>query len=50
MMEEQFPTWADRIDYWHVDDLDCARLTKRWPIANSASRNWSGLSLRKNRR
>jgi protein-tyrosine phosphatase len=24
MMEEQFPTWADRIEYWHVDDQDCA--------------------------
>ncbi len=24
MMEEQFPAWADRIEYWHVDDLDCA--------------------------
>jgi protein-tyrosine phosphatase len=24
MMVRQFPRWADRIEYWHVDDLDCA--------------------------
>ena len=25
MMEEQFPAWADRIEYWHVDDLELHR-------------------------
>jgi protein-tyrosine phosphatase len=25
MMAEQFPLWKDRIEYWHVDDLDCAQ-------------------------
>ncbi len=24
MMAQQFPLWKDRIEYWHVDDLDCA--------------------------
>jgi protein-tyrosine phosphatase len=24
MMLDQFPVWADRIQYWHVDDIDCA--------------------------
>ncbi len=24
MMVDQFPAWADRIEYWAVDDLDCA--------------------------
>lgn len=24
MMLAQFPEWADRIEYWHVHDLDCA--------------------------
>jgi protein-tyrosine phosphatase len=24
MMVEQFPDWSDRIEYWHVDDIDCA--------------------------
>jgi protein-tyrosine phosphatase len=23
-MLEKFPTWADRIEYWHIDDVDCA--------------------------
>jgi protein-tyrosine phosphatase len=23
-MSALFPRWADRIEYWHVDDLDCA--------------------------
>lgn len=24
MMVEQFPDWAERIEYWQIDDLDCA--------------------------
>jgi protein-tyrosine phosphatase len=24
MMAELFPAWADRVDYWHVHDLDAA--------------------------
>jgi protein-tyrosine phosphatase len=24
LMQEQFPAWADRIEYWTVDDIDCA--------------------------
>lgn len=24
MMVAQFPLWADQIEYWHVDDIDCA--------------------------
>ncbi len=24
MMVGQFPAWADRIQYWHIDDMDCA--------------------------
>lgn len=24
LMEEQFPGWSGRVEYWHVDDLDCA--------------------------
>ena len=23
LMAEQFPDWADRLEYWDVDDLDC---------------------------
>jgi protein-tyrosine phosphatase len=24
LMHEQFPDWADSVEYWDVDDLDCA--------------------------
>ena len=23
-LKKQFPAWADRVEYWHVSDLDCA--------------------------
>lgn len=32
MMTEQFPNWADRIEYWHVDDLDCATVEEALPV------------------
>lgn len=35
MMAEQFPAWADRITYWHVDDLDCATADEALPICES---------------
>jgi protein-tyrosine phosphatase len=35
MMVEQFPAWADRIDYWHVDDIDCATPDEALPICES---------------
>jgi protein-tyrosine phosphatase len=31
MMAEQFPLWQDRIEYWHVDDLDCAEADEALP-------------------
>jgi protein-tyrosine phosphatase len=24
LMADQFPDWEDRVEYWHIDDLDCA--------------------------
>ena len=24
LMTEQFPAWAEKVEYWHVDDIDCA--------------------------
>jgi protein-tyrosine phosphatase len=35
MMEDQFPAWADRIQYWHVDDIDCATPDEALPICQS---------------
>ena len=36
IMVEKFPAWADRIQYWHVDDLDCAAPTKPCRSASRA--------------
>lgn len=35
LMVEQFPAWADRITYWHVDDLDCATADEALPLCES---------------
>ena len=35
MMVEQFPAWADRITYWHVDDLDCATADEALPLCEA---------------
>lgn len=32
MMEAQFPDWADRIQYWAIDDLDCAGPEEALPL------------------
>jgi protein-tyrosine phosphatase len=35
MMLEQFPEWADLIEYWHVDDMDCATADEALPVLQS---------------
>jgi len=35
IMVEQFPTWADRITYWHVNDLDCATADEALPLCEA---------------
>jgi protein-tyrosine phosphatase len=32
LMAEQFPEWEDRVEYWHVDDLDCAGPDEAIPV------------------
>ena len=32
MMREQFPLFVDRVEYWHVDDLDCAEPEEALPV------------------
>ena len=32
MMQGLFPDWADRIEYWHVDDMDCGRPEESLPL------------------
>ena len=24
MLTNRFPSWVNRVEYWHIDDLDCA--------------------------
>jgi protein-tyrosine phosphatase len=36
MMVQQFPKWADRIQYWHINDLDCASADDALPICESS--------------
>jgi protein-tyrosine phosphatase len=24
LLMENFPNWVERVEFWHVDDLDCA--------------------------
>jgi len=31
MIAEQFPVWKDRVEYWHIDDLDCAEAQEALP-------------------
>jgi protein-tyrosine phosphatase len=32
MMRERFPLFVDQIEYWHVDDLDCAEAEEALPV------------------
>ena len=32
MLREQFPLWANLVEYWQVDDLDCAGPEEALPI------------------
>ncbi len=32
MTAAQFPDWTDRVEYWHIDDLDCARPEEALPL------------------
>ena len=31
LMVDHFPVWADRIQYWHIDDMDCATADEAGP-------------------
>ena len=35
MMLDQFPNWADKIQYWNIDDMDCATADEALPICES---------------
>jgi protein-tyrosine phosphatase len=31
LLSELFPEWADSVEYWHIDDLDCAMPAEALP-------------------
>jgi protein-tyrosine phosphatase len=35
MLREQFPLWTNLVEYWHVDDLDCAEPEEALPALDS---------------
>lgn len=35
LMNEQFPDWADLVDFWYVDDVDCAEPDEALPLLAS---------------
>ena len=38
MLREQLPLWANLVEYWHVDDLDCAGPEEALPILDGEVR------------
>jgi protein-tyrosine phosphatase len=32
LLERHFPAWADRVEYWHVHDQDCATAEEALPV------------------
>jgi protein-tyrosine phosphatase len=32
MLAEAFPTWVDRVEYWHIDDVDYADPNEALPV------------------
>jgi protein-tyrosine phosphatase len=41
MMRELFPVWENRIEYWDVDDLDCAAAHQALPTCQSPTGPWA---------
>ncbi len=31
LLQELFPEWAESVEYWHIDDLDCAKPAEALP-------------------
>ena len=38
MMADQFPLWEDRVEYWHIDDIDCAVPEESLPVLEATIR------------
>ncbi len=38
MLEESFADWVDQVEYWHIDDLDCADPEEALPVLENEVR------------
>jgi protein-tyrosine phosphatase len=38
MLNELFPDWTDRVEYWHIDDLDYAASQEALPVLENELR------------
>lgn len=38
MIAQQFPSWMDRVEYWQIDDLDCAGPEEALPVLEAKVR------------
>lgn len=45
MMADQFPLWEDRVEYWHIDDIDCAGPEESLPVLEETVRALVGRLL-----
>jgi len=50
MMVEQFPAWADRIEYWHINDMDCATANEALPICEACVKSLAKMLLAEQKR
>ncbi len=39
LLHEQFPEWAEQVDYWHIDDVDCAEPHETLPVLEGKIRD-----------
>ncbi len=39
MMIDKFPLWADQIEYWQIDDIDCAPPDEALPVLEEKVRD-----------
>jgi protein-tyrosine phosphatase len=38
LLTQTFPSWAERVEYWHVDDIDCAPPDEALPVLEGCLR------------
>jgi hypothetical protein len=38
LMRKHFPKWINRVEYWHIDDCDCAKAEESLPLLETQVR------------